>query len=144
MNMMTVMERWAPVPGFPRHEVSTLGNVRAVPERRVLRPIVYRNTRLHYVHEYDSRDQFVVAEMLLRAHVGPPPCEGAQVVYLNGDRLDVRLDNLVWSAPKSHIPHVLAQGWAKTERDVPVSLPTVAGRAYLYDNKQLIVRDLNP
>lgn len=97
-------ERWARLPNFPAYFVSTHGRVRR--EGRILKPHV--NERGYYrvcLCAGPLKRFFYLQRLVLMAHVGLPPFEGAQACHLNGNRLDNRLENLMWGDQSENESH---------------------------------------
>lgn len=104
-------ERWLPVPQYEGlYEVSDMGRVRSIdrtiidslgrPRRRQGKLLaIHANTRGYsHVTLFDvGRRQWPVCvhRLVLLAFVGPRP-DGLETRHLNGDRLDARLENLVY------------------------------------------------
>lgn len=101
-NPTTSHETFLPIPDFPGYSVSDLGTVKGPRSTEMspadngtgyLQVILYRDgkPRRQYVHR-----------LLLMAHVGLPPFEGAQAAHWNGRRADNRLENLRWATPREN------------------------------------------
>lgn len=111
-------EVWAPIPGFPRYAVSTLGRVRSYarhrPHRgaRRIEPTLltlsknYAGYPIVNLAETPGRyRQMKVHRLVLLAFVGPPPTPKHHGSHMNAQRDDCRLANLAWETP--------AQNWAR-------------------------------
>lgn len=91
-------EEWRPVPGYPEHEVSSLGRVRRI------RPSS-RNHPTGLLKFYTRTDGYVrvsmgdkghyVHRIVLLAFVGPCPL-GHEADHINSNRSDNRVENLRW------------------------------------------------
>lgn len=91
------MEEWAPIADFPGYEVSDHGRVRNATTGRVLG--TYDNGRgfLQVVMRRDGRTYArAVHRLVAAAFLPPPPREDAVPMFVNGDRTDVRPENLIW------------------------------------------------
>ena len=111
-------ETWRPVPGWGApYDVSDLGRVRkpavAVPRRRggtqhygeqLLRTYLRNGTPLVQLSVGRRRHRAARVARLVAAAFLPPPPPGAELVFVNGDRRDVRAANLAWSAPPPPLP----------------------------------------
>lgn len=96
------VETWKTSPGHPDYEVSDMGRVRCTVGRRApFFPVVALNMN-RPVLRIRSEDRVArvrrVDELVLEAFVGPRPAIDYGPVPTNGDRQDVRLDNLSWVA----------------------------------------------
>ena len=105
------MERWSVLPLDTRYEVSTFGQIRRIDTQRVRKcsvtPIGYRTLVLMYpAPDRPPRKQvaktYYVHEAVLLTFVGPRP-EGMQVSHIDGDKLNNRLDNLLYESRKDNI-----------------------------------------
>lgn len=100
------VENWRPVVGYPDYEVSDMGRVRCLKDRpggykapffitaaltRPGRPVVTLRNK-------DGQKVRRVDELVLEAFSGPRPAPDWGAVPTNGDRRDVRSDNLSWVA----------------------------------------------
>jgi hypothetical protein len=99
---------WKLIPGFPRYEVSSCGQVRSLRYKgtRVIRavtPIVgmdgYRKISIY--NRSGQRKTKRIARLILGSFLGPCP-KGMQAAHLNGVRTDDRLENLVWATSKTN------------------------------------------
>ena len=111
-------ETWRPVPGWGApYDVSDLGRVRkpavAVPRRRggtqhygaqLLRAYLRNGTPLVQLSVGRRRHRAARVARLVAAAFLPPPPPGAELVFVNGDRRDVRAANLAWSSPPPPLP----------------------------------------
>lgn len=88
---------WRPVIGFPAYEVSDTGLVRTKVGRvRVLSVKNQGGQRVRLVRDgraYDKR----VNVMVLEAFVGPRPSLSHRCTYVDGDKANLRPDNLRWA-----------------------------------------------
>ena len=112
-------EFWAPIPGTDgKYEISTRGRVRSYsligckPGKQATPRILkggiasngYRTMRLGR-----KGQTITVHSMVLLVFVGPRP-EGADASHLNGDRLDNRLENLVWESRAANCRRMIEHG----------------------------------
>jgi hypothetical protein len=103
------MERWLPVVGFPKYEVSDLGHVKHVTAAKCRRcslsnwgyPIVTLSGK-------PSRSR-CVHHLVMEAFVGPRP-GGLQINHKNGIKTDNRLENLEYITASQNIRHAMAMG----------------------------------
>ena len=96
-------EKWRPVPGYPRYEVSSLGRVRSFArysEGRVLRP--GKSGRFGYATVALGRgNSRCVHDLVAAAFLGPRP-EGADVAHLDGNGADSRPENLAYKTRREN------------------------------------------
>lgn len=111
-------ETWRPLPGWGApYDVSDLGRVRkpavAVPRRRggtqhygelLLRTYLRNGTPLVQLSLGPGRHRAIRVSRLVAALFLPPRPPGAELVFVNGDRRDVRAANLAWSVPPPPLP----------------------------------------
>lgn len=107
-----VAERWAPVVGSDRHEVSTLGRLRtwklAKRKARLTVPLEVRPR--NYAEGYlGFAKQSALHVAVLEAFVGPCP-EGHEAAHKNGDKHDNRLENLRWATHAENIAEKTRHG----------------------------------
>lgn len=103
INEIGTVENWKPVVGYPDYEVSDMGRVRCIKDRKgkkapffpsmsltpAGRPIVtLRNGSIQKARRLD--------ELVLEAFSGPRPAPDYGPMSVSGDRCDVRADNLTW------------------------------------------------
>lgn len=108
-------ERWMPVPGYEdRYAVSDRGNVKALEREFVTRHNRVRRRRERMVNQFVNQagiarfnascdgkvQQLQVPDIMLEAFVRPRDNSGRvteMVSFKNGDRSDMRLENLEWA-----------------------------------------------
>ena len=130
-------ETWRPVAGWSAaYDVSDLGRVRkpaaAVERRRggtqhygaqLLRTYLRNGTPLVQLAVGSRRHRAVRVARLVAALFLPPPPPGAELVFVNGDRRDVRAANLAWSAPPPPLPASALRRLLSATRDRPARHP---------------------
>lgn len=85
-------ERWLPIPGLDRYEVSDMGRIKNRSTGRVLKT----NTQDGYATFFPRRGRKVwVHRCVLNAFVGPCP-DGMECRHLDGNRRNNALSNLKW------------------------------------------------
>jgi hypothetical protein len=107
-------ERWSPIIGFPKYEISSAGRVRRwvkpggtwprVSVPRILTGFI-NHSGYRIVAPRDGRGarrHLIVAREVLRAFVGKEPTESHQADHINGNRQDNRAENLVWATPREN------------------------------------------
>lgn len=111
-NPLDEIEAWRPVVDYPDYEISDMGRVRCIVDRKGFakapffpavnmtstgRPVVtLRNESRQKLRRVD--------ELVLEAFTGPRPAPDYGPVPTNGDRRDVRADNLSWVAGIARVP----------------------------------------
>lgn len=101
--MDDVNERWLPVVGFERYEVSDQGRVRSLIGRtKILTGIRQHAGHLVVQPRKDKRMYHkFVHRLVLEAFVGPCPA-GMECRHLNGNPSDNRLENLAWGTKREN------------------------------------------
>jgi hypothetical protein len=106
-------ERWLPVPGWERYEVSDLGRVRSLrhkwgprPSPLLLKPKIAARDGYPRVSLYCGSPRSpvtrLVHHLVLLAFVGPCP-EGQEAGHGPGGRTDTRLVNLCWGTHSDNV-----------------------------------------
>lgn len=104
-------EIWKAIPGYPRYEVSNLGNVRSwcdfkggvAPEPRPVKPLVSTDRRLRFCAILHGEKHYVPIHVaVLTAFVGPRP-EGLVCCHNDGNCQHNRRDNLRWDTPEANL-----------------------------------------
>ena len=126
-------EIWKPVVGSPAYEVSTLGRVRSLPQRRrqmsrwgtyywhstkgkLLKPGIASNG--YPTVAIGRGNTRTVHSLVAEAFIGPYP-EGCEVRHKDGDRENPKLDNLEYGSRTDNIFDAVNHGsWhSKRRRD---------------------------
>ena len=102
---MPDVEVWRSMPEYPDYEVSDMGRVRCMKNRRgttapFFPKVAMRSQRpVVLLRKKDmTQETRRIDELVLAAFVAPRPTPDAGAVPTNGDRGDVRADNLSWVA----------------------------------------------
>lgn len=105
-------EEWRFAPEFPEYEVSSLGRVRVTATQRVKKPSIcsdgYARVRLH-AKARRSPYTFLVHRLVCWAFHGPCPDEH-ECAHFNGDKGDLREENLAWVTKRENEAHKLQHG----------------------------------
>ena len=96
---MEFPETWLPVIGWPRYEVSDLGNVRGA-HGPIKTFLVKGYLGFNVATAGGARKSLRVHREVLRAHKGDAP--GLQCRHLDGNVLNCRLDNLAWGTQRDN------------------------------------------
>ena len=88
-----IVERWVPVPGFARYEVSSLGRIRKVGEQEVKKLTRRPNGRLVTQLRDDRPRTLAVDKLVALAFLGPRPLAHV-VAHKDGNPENNAVDNL--------------------------------------------------
>lgn len=110
-------ERWAPIPGFPCHQVSDKGRVRRHvvtfnTPAQMIRPHTSLRTgyvSVHLCHDNEEKT-FRLNRLVCQAFNGTAPSPDYHAAHVNGVRTDNRAENLIWVSAKENIRHKRAHG----------------------------------
>jgi hypothetical protein len=114
---------WAPIPGFPRYEVSTEGEVRSLNYNRTgkvktMRP---RMLKEYLVVKFSIKSKykvFRVHQLVAMAFLGHVPNgNGLEVDHIDNNKLNNRLENLQILTTRANITKSAAQ-----KRDLPTGV----------------------
>jgi hypothetical protein len=103
LNMPDV-ETWRTISNYPDYDVSDMGRVRCMKDRRgktapFFPTVSMRSQRpVVMLRNGDTTEILRIDELVLSAFVAPRPTPDAGAMPTNGDRGDVRADNLSWVA----------------------------------------------
>jgi hypothetical protein len=109
---------WAPIPGYPRYEVSNTGLVRGLTCRYGLRkkPRLLKLTkgtggylRTGLCKKSYKQDCLSIHRLVLLAFIGPCP-NGKEAAHLDGNPENNHIENLQWVTHKENINHSRAHG----------------------------------
>lgn len=93
------MEIWKPLKNFPSYNGSNEGRIMNIKTRRIMKTFVNDNGYIQVCLRKNNRQYTVkVARVIAETFLGE--CPGMDVVYKNGNRLDVYADNLEWRTRK--------------------------------------------
>ena len=106
------MERWVPAKGFPNYDISSEGRVRNRKTGRILK--ANRSSKKYLsVTLCRNNCQYTVRihRLVYDSFMGVP--DGFDVMFRDGDRANVRLDNLKVVTRKENIHHAMETGQFK-------------------------------
>lgn len=110
------------IPHFPLYAVTLNGQVWSVqPLNRdgklpyIPRKMKPTKGKYSLVHEDRCLHTCAIARLLLMSFVSPPPFEGANAAYLDGDRDNISLDNLVWLSEEERASRSLKRNKASVQ-----------------------------
>ncbi len=90
------MEEWRPIQGFPRYEVSSLGNVRG--KFGKLLNLATNRDGYKYITLHGEQKKTVRVHRLVASAFLPNPDNKPTVDHMNRDRSDNRLENLRYAS----------------------------------------------
>lgn len=121
-------ERWMPIPGFPKHEISDLGRVRSWcwAAARNSRPRILKLLSGRYGYLYVTLKQkggrsvsFRINRLVLQAFGPPCPSPKHHAAHNNGDNLDNRISNLRWATATENAADRIAHGTHRRGEAMP-------------------------
>lgn len=116
-------EQWRPAPSDPPLEVSDLGRVRSAVTGRILRarlvPVKRTQPRLQvtYREQASWRDRRV-ARLVCEAFHGHPPTPQHVAMFIDGDSLNCRSDNVRWATRAEVVQATVARGRHRSGKQV--------------------------
>lgn len=121
-------EKWMPMVGHPKYEVSDMGRCRRAKDG-VLLSLCKTNRGYMQAHLWeDGKGKAVlVHRAVLIAFDSSPPSDRHHAAHQNGDRCDNRLSNLKWMTPKENIAQKKEHG------TMPYGEATNSCRLSVYD-----------
>jgi hypothetical protein len=104
---MLFLERWRSVVGFPNYEVSSLGRVRSRRNQTALKPGLSGKGQSKYLCVSLSGSggrprTRLIHQLVLEAFAGPRPKDSV-ARHLDGNRMNCRVENLVWGSRKENM-----------------------------------------
>ena len=120
--------------GFPKHEISSWGNVRYTSTNRPIKTHVNPNNTLYVTLSFEGhRQNFHVGELVLLAFEGPHPnIRYNSVIFKDCRRDNAFIGNLMWALKSEMLRYnrscqvALVNGYYKTEHIVNIT----TGRSY--------------
>lgn len=107
------MRRWLPVAEADyqsRYEVSNFGEVRNAKTKRVLKPDSKKYGHLYVnLSNKGVQKKRYVHRLVLLSFVGPP-LEGQEVLHIDGDAANNKLENLRWGSRKENVLDLVRHG----------------------------------
>ncbi|PPS62678.1 NUMOD4 motif-containing HNH endonuclease [Pseudomonas sp. BRM28] len=107
-------ERWAPIPGYPGYEASSLGRIRSFIRTRVVggvrqpRILKQKPNKDGYLLACVTRKHRTVHRLVAMAFLGESDLP--QVNHLNGIKADNRIENLEWCTISENVRHAIDTG----------------------------------
>lgn len=111
-------EEWRDIKGYEgRYEVSTLGNIRSLLSKKILKVCTAskgrpRVTLYRFENGIRMKDVFQVHQLVAQAFLGDVP-EGLQVDHINGIKIDNRSENLEYVTGSINVKRAIKLGLIK-------------------------------
>lgn len=104
------MEKWAVIPGYPKYQVSNLGNV--LGPRGLRKHVLDKNGYPYFSISLSNGTckNFWIHKLVCQMFNGPKPFESAQALHRNGIKTDVRAENLYWGSHQQNMDDMVRQG----------------------------------
>ena len=119
------VEVWKSVSDYPDYEISDMGRIRCIKDRKGHKAPFYPSNSLRSLRPVITirradmkQDVRRVDELVLATFNGPRPAPHWGAVPLNGDRMDVRADNLAWVEGEGNAPKTLGKKKIRTKKPV--------------------------
>lgn len=122
---MKQLEEWRPIPGFPKYEASTQGQIRSLYGKRskILKPGINRDGYLHVgLHLNKVQKTWMVHVLVALTFIGERP-EGQCIRHLDGNPANNHPSNLCYGSLAENSndrKHTGARGWKLNPRKVRV------------------------
>ena len=110
-----MVETWKQIQRFPLHEFSSLGRVRNIRTRRILKPWLNKDTGYPVIKVSPGNKNAYVHQLICEAFHGPRP-PGKWAAHNNGIRVDCRETNLRWDTPSGNHLDKHAHGTMSVQR----------------------------
>lgn len=115
-----------PIPNYPDYEISEDGRVFRVTSRTNAKAgdvvkVGLMTTGYAFVSLSrlgSKARKFSVQSLILETFVGPRPSPSHQAAHINGDKLDNRLENLMWATPVENASHKKLHGTQPTGSEI--------------------------
>lgn len=125
-TLSSQVEEWRDFPGYPSHEVSSLGRVRrkAYILEGARDPKGYLSV-VFYPEGRKKPKRLSFHRAVATAFLGRPSSDDLVVAHLNGKPSDNRVENLAWATPKVNSSHKWQHGTQRHGESVPQAKLTV-------------------
>lgn len=87
------MAQWKDVPGYDNYMISDEGEVWSKISDRLLTPVMLNGFSVVHLHKNRRAKNFYIHRLMATTFFGAE-VEGLKVIFVNGDRNDLRLDNI--------------------------------------------------
>lgn len=97
-------EIWKTVVEASNYEVSNLGRIRNITTGKYLNPSKHKSTinRIKLRNNSEKLSSYVLTHLILKAFGVKNPKRFKNVLHINGDKKDNRLDNLEWGTHRTN------------------------------------------
>lgn len=132
------MEVWKPLRNFPSYNGSSEGRIMNIRTQRIMKTFKNDNGYIQVCLRKNNKQYTVkVARVIAETFLGEHP--GMDVVYKNGDRSDVCVDNLEWCTRQEVIRRAFERGTKIPSRQIPVR---VIETGEIYNSIRACARDI--
>ena len=132
------MEVWKPLRNFPSYNGSSEGRIMNIRTQRIMKTFKNDNGYIQVCLRKNNKQYTVkVARVIAETFLGEHP--GMDVVYKNGDRSDVCVDNLEWRTRQEVIRRAFERGTKIPSRQIPVR---VIETGEVYNSIRACARDI--
>lgn len=132
------MEIWKPLRNFPSYNGSSEGRIMNIRTQRIMKTFKNDNGYIQVCLRKNNKQYTVkVARVIAETFLGEQP--GMDVAYKNGDRSDVRIDNLEWCTRQEIIQRAFERGTKIPSRQIPVR---VIETGEVYNSIRACARDI--
>lgn len=123
------MEIWKPIKNFPSYNASSEGRIMNVRTQRILKTFINDKGYIQVClrknnRQYTVKVARIIAETFLGDHTGMDVC------YKNGDRSDIRADNLEWCTRQELIQSAFDRGTKIPVRCIPIRVVETGNEYY--------------
>lgn len=113
------MEIWKPIRDFPSYDCSSEGRIRNIRTQRIMRMSVGPKGYLRVcLHRNGEQYTVTAARLIAETFLGGQP--DMDIRYKDGDKTNIRVDNLYWSNRKHTIRDAFYRGTKKPSRQIPI------------------------
>ena len=109
-------EIWRKIEGFENYEVSNLGNVRSLKNKKVkILKLIKRETGYIFINLYKNKKiHHKSVHRLVASTFIPNPQNKSQVNHIDGDKTNNKVENLEWCTAKENSQHAWNTGLSKS------------------------------
>ena len=128
------MKKWTPIKGYESlYEINELGIIRSCHKRNFQNVITVRIDRAGYLTTRLSKSGNVVTKLvhrLIAENFIPNPDNKNFVNHKNGNKVDIRIENLEWVTHSENVLHAYKTGLCSlVSRQIPV-IDTCSGNSF--------------
>ena len=104
-----MLEKWKPIKGYERYEISSIGNVRNSKTGRILKKDKSRNYYEVVLSQQGKTKKYAI-HRLVAEHFINNPKNKPQVNHKDGNKLNNNIENLEWVTVSENIKHSYTNG----------------------------------